>query len=849
MVALILALAAIMPTAAAATSFSLSNFGVSDTPPTLSGGPLVAANSRTGDFLVVWSRGDFSFFGERIPATVVGRLVSRDGVPGSSTAIDTETTFNGGAATPLAAVFNSITSEYFVVYAAARPPALFARRLSANGTVVGNEVPIPVTASGARLDDDAANLAHNSISNEFLFVWRTVDGLFTQRLNATGTPVGTTTMITSRIAVARPGIVFNPSTSQYFVTWGTTVASQGDLTTQIVGQLIGPEGQLVGSPVPVSTPQFLQNQAAVAVNAAANQYLIAWADNRNPDTGSDIYARLLTGGGTQLGDDFIVSTLPLFERVPQVAFHPGANAYLVVWEASKLLVSNGMPTPRWILGQFVEASGTRRGEIFVVSESNTAVRPAVAASDPGRFMTAWRGTNVSVVAQALPASIAPQGPPLEGLVFDLHLQGLGRVPAASEVAAWVSFVRANPTAAAVAEMFHAFFESPEYAALPRTMLTRVRLLYHFVLGREPDPSEQAAWVGVLADRFSGVLTPLAIATDIHRARIRSLETISTDVAFRFYTAALGRPPSGAETFQELSRWADAIRIDTTGAARAFLRSPESLAIPRTVADQVDVLYRMFFARDPSSAERDAWVAVLLERFAPILADFASSPEFQRLVPDPKNPELVAPVVTRFYEHVLGRLPTASERDAWVQYLTATGDVAGLANAFFRSPEHLAIPRTFAERVRALYRAFLAREPSAAELPKGVDAFAMGVDDLVPSFAASPEFETVLFVNLAYRLLLGRAASDGEVAARVNELIAGGAVTTFVGMLLTSFEYSQRSASLTDHVERVNRLVDGPFFALDVDPSVAALQREQSRILDAFLASPEFAARLETLLRQ
>ena len=64
--------------------------------------------------------------------------------------------------------------------------------------------------------------------------------------------------------------------------------------------------------------------------------------------------------------------------------------------------------------------------------------------------------------------------------------------------------------------------------------------------------------------------------------------------------------------------------------------------------------------------------------------------------------------------------------------------------FLNSVEYLAVPRTLADHVTALYRALLAREPEAGGLAKGVEYLAGQLTTLEDDIMGSPEFEARVY---------------------------------------------------------------------------------------------------------
>ena len=209
----------------------------------------------------------------------------------------------------------------------------------------------------------------------------------------------------------------------------------------------------------------------------------------------------------------------------------------------------------------------------------------------------------------------------------------------------------------------------------------------------------------------------------------------------FYASVLGREADAPE----LTGWVSFLLANPTPAAASalvhgFLDGPEYLARPVTLGRHVTLLYDLLLDRAPDGAGLADWVARLQGQFDTALPGFVASAEFQRLVPDVHDRPRVGAVVTRLYQQVLGRDPSASEVSPWTDYIGASGDLVGVARGFLGSTEYNATPRTLAEHVAVLYRSFLGREPTPAEVPPWVDyfeAFRIGVED---AFIGSSEFQ-------------------------------------------------------------------------------------------------------------
>ena len=171
----------------------------------------------------------------------------------------------------------------------------------------------------------------------------------------------------------------------------------------------------------------------------------------------------------------------------------------------------------------------------------------------------------------------------------------------------------------------------------------------------------------------------------------------------------------------------------------FLDVPEYAARAVTPAGHVTLLYLLLLERAPDAPGLDGWVRDLAARFAPALGAFIDSPEFQFLVRSAQGRSAVDALVVRLYQTALGRTPDAPEVLAWTDYILATGDFRGAAAAFLESREYTSTPRTLAEHVTRLYRAFLGREPEPGVVTPWVNSLVVQRAGLADAFIQSPEF--------------------------------------------------------------------------------------------------------------
>ena len=238
-----------------------------------------------------------------------------------------------------------------------------------------------------------------------------------------------------------------------------------------------------------------------------------------------------------------------------------------------------------------------------------------------------------------------------------------------------------------------------------------------------------------------------------------------DLITSFYDLLLGRDPEpgAVDAWQTYFDYAVSFNIDVRFVpremARIFFLSEEYAARNRTDAEFIADCYRIFLDRDPTQTELDNWLAGAWNR-AEVMTVFSESEEFavriEAIYPGlPGDP--ARNFVTVMYIGLLDRLPD----QAGLEYASGLFDAAyaggGLdavraqakqtareiiASEEFQSSLGSALPNAQSAIVARLYRAFLGRFPSDAELAywsAELDSGARTTDDLIDLFADSTEF--------------------------------------------------------------------------------------------------------------
>lgn len=356
--------------------------------------PDIALGQGTSRFLVVWEDGRDAvdaIWGSLLYATGslgIEGVISATTIPRANPAV----AFSPDAGT---------AGEWLVVFQrdVNGDDQIGGRRVAVDGTTTGSGIYI-CEDSGDQTDPD---VTYNPTSDQFLVVWEdsragasNID-VYGRRVSAAGSTSGATFAINTDAGYqASPAVA--ASDSGYLVVF--------DAPDDITGQRVGTDGALQGQPLTISAPLDDQKLPAIAYNTQDGEYLVVWHDNRSGN--ADIWGQRLDLDGSLLGENFAITSDASGQLFPTVAYNPGVNRYLVVWEDRR--------TDADIYGRQIEADGTFTDAEFVVAAAGSTARrtPRIAFNpvpDPNEFLVVYtyEAENDNVRAQRVLASGSTAG--------------------------------------------------------------------------------------------------------------------------------------------------------------------------------------------------------------------------------------------------------------------------------------------------------------------------------------------------------------------------------------------------------------------------------------------------------
>ena len=218
------------------------------------------------------------------------------------------------------------------------------------------------------------------------------DGIYAQRYNSVGMPVGAEFRVNSATANAQiqPTIV-GLSDGGFVVAWSDQYADGS--SWGVFAQRYDAHGVARGS-------QFLVNQTTLydqgtpAIAAVDGGFVVTWASQYQDDGGSyGVYARRYANDGSPSGAEFAVnSTVSGNQNEPAIAAFDGGG-FVVVWRSDSQDGSSA-----GVYGQRYDAAGVAAGGEFRVNETTAGgqYQPDVSAIAGGGFAVSWYNENYDV---------------------------------------------------------------------------------------------------------------------------------------------------------------------------------------------------------------------------------------------------------------------------------------------------------------------------------------------------------------------------------------------------------------------------------------------------------------------
>ena len=288
---------------------------------------------------------------------------------------------------------------------------VFARRFTSAGAPRGPEFRVHSATAGSQQAPSVAS----GPAGQLVVVWESFDGdgdgIFGQRFDAFGTPVGGEFRVNAYTTAGQVTPAVAMDTDGNFVVAWASDGLDGSQSASVF-QLFDASGVPQGAAFQVNTyTTNRQNDPAVAFDAAGN-FVVVWAGSGDQDGNNyGVFARRFSPAGTPLSGEFQVNAYTTStQRDPVVAYAPSGN-FVIAWSSTG---ADGDSTG--VFGRLFDAAGTPLGGEIQLNAYTTSVqaRPSLGMIGDGSFIVTWRssfqdGDDVGGYGRRFDASGAPVG--------------------------------------------------------------------------------------------------------------------------------------------------------------------------------------------------------------------------------------------------------------------------------------------------------------------------------------------------------------------------------------------------------------------------------------------------------
>lgn len=341
---------------------------------------------------------------------------------------------------------------------------IYAQRYDSSGTPVGGETQINTTTAGGQDWSDVTAVEGGG----YVITWSSngqdgsSEGIYAQLYDSSGAAVGVETRVNSTTANTQTLPVVAPLQSGgYVITWESNL--QDGSGYGIYAQAYNADGTTSGTEFRVNTTTANGQIEPAIAGLADGGYIVTWyslAQDGGPDSflSYGVYAQRYSSSGTPVGGQFLVNATTSGDQAqPAVAALPDGG-YVITW------TSFGQDGSGWgIYAQIYSADGTRSGSEFRVNSTVTdyQVTPEVAALEGGGFAITWTsnlqdGSGYGVYAQAYDSAGATIGSETQVNTFAANDQAqpfIAALAGGGYVITWTSILEDGSVSGVYAQSF------------------------------------------------------------------------------------------------------------------------------------------------------------------------------------------------------------------------------------------------------------------------------------------------------------------------------------------------------------------------------------------------------------
>ena len=266
--------------------------------------------------------------------------------------------------------------------------SVFGQRFNPAGSPVGSEFQVNSYTTGAQFTPSVAA----DSSGNFVVVWTSYQdgsskGVFGQRFNAAGSPVGSEFQVnTYTTGDQRAPAVAVDGLGNVVVVW--TSDGPDGARWSVVGQRYDSAGSPLGSEFQVNSyTTSYQFVPAVTADVSGN-FVVVWPSLGQDGDNCGVFGRRFNAAGIPQGSEFQVNSFTTGSQLYPKAAANAAGDFVVVWHSAPL------DGDSWgVFGRRFNAAGIPQGGEFQVNSYTTSSqdRPEVAADAAGNFVVTWTG--------------------------------------------------------------------------------------------------------------------------------------------------------------------------------------------------------------------------------------------------------------------------------------------------------------------------------------------------------------------------------------------------------------------------------------------------------------------------
>ena len=271
---------------------------------------------------------------------------------------------------------------------------IYGQRFDASGTPVGNEFRVNTYTTSSQDQSAITGLDDGG----FVVTWTsngqdsTVDpnsGVYGQRYDASGTPVGGEFLINTETFGTQGGSAITTlSDGGFVITWASF--GQDGSGNGVYGQRYNASGTPVGSEFQVNTTTAGSQFYGSVASLDNGGFVVTWTSAGQDGGGFGIYGQRYNASGTKVGSEFLVNTTTANSQNFSSVASLGDGGFVVTWtSAGQDGDGNG------IYGQRYDALGAKVGSEFLVNAQTIGNQnwSSVVGLPDGGFLITWTGPD------------------------------------------------------------------------------------------------------------------------------------------------------------------------------------------------------------------------------------------------------------------------------------------------------------------------------------------------------------------------------------------------------------------------------------------------------------------------